>query len=538
MYGNNGKLVRPAAAPNKNNLKSKSSVLSLSTGGFAPLPPSILRQLRKKNSLYLRAQLGQSEGLSHKPLGLRSSSSLQSLSSLAVRTGMIMKPLEPEHSTLAELIAAEGGLMNSEAKVFEVLPAKIQTSFYSPLERLRLADEARYQFHCLPEKIQKSQFSKEEQAKLAGAYKTESKDLGIESRNRDSRDHLHNEPRDQIRSKDPKYQTRKDCGVREAEFTFQDHIASATYSTSSLDNRYDASDFLNQFFFDRPDDSTDMSIQEQRPESHPRRSSFRRNLSLTSIPFSRTSTSSAQPVPPTPTSAQRPFPARSRAGSNALPRNATMVNSEADTKHYQDPKARRKVRTYLTSNQGFEEVVAYGFPMLEDEGPPKLTLNMGADATNFSNDVHTFLKDDSMLFLDDNEEDELSADDSSSYPEDSPVTPAVADDVFRLNRLHMSNTPSLNSQTSKRPAHIDKKQSLLSSALENREMTLRMTLTPSDLRADDDALYGWQKEPDALALEDLPPEVDDDTGGHGAFALPPKRQSGLKWFLSKVKGGH
>jgi hypothetical protein len=64
-------------------------------------------------------------------------------------------------------------------------------------------------------------------------------------------------------------------------------------------------------------------------------------------------------------------------------------------------------------------------------------------------------------------------------------------------------------------------------------MTLRMTLTRPDLRADDDQLYGWQATPspkqqkdDPLALEDLV-FSDDMTGTKGAFYVKPKPRGNL-----------
>lgn len=71
----------------------------------------------------------------------------------------------------------------------------------------------------------------------------------------------------------------------------------------------------------------------------------------------------------------------------------------------------------------------------------------------------------------------------------------------------------------------------------NREMTLRMTLTRPDLRADEDQLYGWQQQgssspkstsvkDDPLALEDLV-FTDDNTGAKGAFYVKPKPRGNL-----------
>jgi hypothetical protein len=63
-------------------------------------------------------------------------------------------------------------------------------------------------------------------------------------------------------------------------------------------------------------------------------------------------------------------------------------------------------------------------------------------------------------------------------------------------------------------------------------MTLRMTLTRPDLRANEDELYGWQPsspkplKDDPLALEDLV-LTDDMTGTKGAFYVKPKPRGNL-----------
>ena len=70
----------------------------------------------------------------------------------------------------------------------------------------------------------------------------------------------------------------------------------------------------------------------------------------------------------------------------------------------------------------------------------------------------------------------------------------------------------------------------------NREMTLRMTLTRPDLRADEEQLYGWKEQKgrkdDPFALEELH-LTDDMTGAKGAFAVKPKPQGNLVSRLFK-----
>jgi len=73
-------------------------------------------------------------------------------------------------------------------------------------------------------------------------------------------------------------------------------------------------------------------------------------------------------------------------------------------------------------------------------------------------------------------------------------------------------------------------------------MTLRMTLTRPDLRADESVLYGFQRssKDDPLALEELPPMSEDTGGAVGPFGGPdgwgPPREDGIvKKLWKKVK---
>jgi hypothetical protein len=63
-------------------------------------------------------------------------------------------------------------------------------------------------------------------------------------------------------------------------------------------------------------------------------------------------------------------------------------------------------------------------------------------------------------------------------------------------------------------------------------MTLRMTLTRPDLRADEEQLYGWQAPKDPFALEELH-LTDDMTGSKSPFAVKPKPQGNLVSRLFK-----
>ncbi|KAF8455657.1 hypothetical protein BGX38DRAFT_1266936 [Terfezia claveryi] len=163
------------------------------------------------------------------------------------------------------------------------------------------------------------------------------------------------------------------------------------------------------------------------------------------------------------------------------PMGSMQIDSEAT--YYQDPEARLKLRVYLASAQKFDEAVEFGFPSNKDGRPA--TSHTGGHQ-------HTFhLQDES--FLDD--------DDVKSY---------------NLNAKRLSRSISGNPL---KPTLMTGHYPLTSPG--SREMTLRMTLTRPDLRADGGQLYGCKKEaPDPLALEPLP-HMSDVDAGMGPFDIPP-----------------
>jgi hypothetical protein len=198
--------------------------------------------------------------------------------------------------------------------------------------------------------------------------------------------------------------------------------------------------------------------------------------------------------------------------------------------YYRDPSARTKLRTYLASPQKFDEAVAYGFPSNETDGVGQRT----------SDDSQTFLKDESnSLGIEFNEEETETSDCATSEGDgDSPVTPADNDEMFGLSAYNrLSIFGSLDSSSLPSLELKFQPESIPSSPLANREMTLRMTLTRPDLRANDEVLYGWQREPvdpDPYQLEELPRLWDDPSGAHGAFAVKhPNRNSRV--ILQKIK---
>jgi hypothetical protein len=210
---------------------------------------------------------------------------------------------------------------------------------------------------------------------------------------------------------------------------------------------------------------------------------------------------------------------------------------DANAVYYQDPEARNKLRQYLASPQKFDEAVEFGFPS-NNSAPtsPEFDHFKSHFRSTSNNDAQTFLRDDVISFIDRYEEN--SEGESSDADSESPVTPADAnDDNFRyaagthslFSSLDCSDLPPLDFKF--------RQYSFPQDPMANREMTLRMTLTRPDLRAPEEELYSWQdSHGNPLALEELPPATEDDTGAHGPFGSRGNRNSGiLRRFFSKVK---
>jgi len=279
------------------------------------------------------------------------------------------------------------------------------------------------------------------------------------------------------------------------------------------------------------------------PSSRPRparKQSLRRRLSASrpSTGIFRNSTSSTPPLSP----AVKQQHNRTRSAATTLVRPSTDSAARAfdpNAVHYRDPEARNKLRQYLASPQKFDEAVEFGFP----SNSASITLEPEPTKPNrrstSNNDAQTFLRDDVISFID--RYDEHSEDGSSDADSESPITPADANDGFKYAAGTRSLFSSLDS-TDLPPLDFKFRQfSFPQDPMANREMTLRMTLTRPDLRAPEEELYGWQESPhaDLLALEDLPPATDDNTGAHGPFASTKvSRNSGvfrLRRIFSMVK---
>jgi hypothetical protein len=226
------------------------------------------------------------------------------------------------------------------------------------------------------------------------------------------------------------------------------------------------------------------------------RPSFRRHLSVTKIPFGRSSVSSVRPetndnmpspASPTPTSATHPphLRRKSRALSLISPRHVAQGSTgsmQDPATHYQDPEARLKLRVYLASPQKFDEAIEFGFPSNDVlSGRPSQGLQerrqshqprmLSGDSTG----LKTFLSDDR----------------SSTYSEDLSLPDSDTPKTPHTPERHGMKARGVSEDDG---AHSTRaRESYAQAPASSREMTLRMTLTRPDLRACEEHIYGWQK---------------------------------------------
>lgn len=296
-----------------------------------------------------------------------------------------------------------------------------------------------------------------------------------------------------------------------------------------------------------------------------RRPSFRRNMSISKIPFGRSSLSSPR-SPKFEPMVMNPNRPGHKARSLSLIQNKHQpkdsISIDPNAAHYQDPEARLKLRVYLASPSKFDEAIEFGFPSMD--GITAEADKENKPPTRKSRDTHTNKKSSSTekSFLNDDTA-SLFEDDNSLIEPDSPLTP-MGDLSFRPDRnyqpLHSSLPQSSKSNTNSNPNSSDfshlgiTKPMLIKQSGEyaqamagNREMTLRMTLTRPDLRADDNMIYGWQNKEKDLEKEKekeregVPPmdekfDVKGPFGGPDGWGPPEEREEGVvKRIWNRVK---
>jgi len=284
------------------------------------------------------------------------------------------------------------------------------------------------------------------------------------------------------------------------------------------------------------------------PDSNTR-PSFRRTMSISKIPFGRNSLSSLGPRSPkfeTHHSRQK-----SKALSMMVPKhiahNSVSSIDLPNATHYQDPEARLKLRVYLASPQKFDEAIEFGFPNMDgvtddkENRPPGISSDRGAK-THSTETGHSF-------FLNEIDTISLFEDDTSMVDPDSPLTPIDRDITYRsqhgssssyMRGSKISNDLSYNG--SNKPTVGKPHEAYTHAMAGSREMTLRMTLTRPDLRADENIIYGWQTPSKPPQQEPLTVQDMEDRhtrgpfGGIDGWGADEEKENGVvKRFWNKVK---
>jgi hypothetical protein len=150
----------------------------------------------------------------------------------------------------------------------------------------------------------------------------------------------------------------------------------------------------------------------------------------------------------------------------------------------------------------------------------------------------SFLHDDDASLFDD---------DVSMNDPDSPITPFYAESRALPRTVVTPGTRCSKTSADyshlgiNKPTLVKQPESYAQAMAGNREMTLRMTLTRPDLRADESTIYGWQatKSP----LRDTYLTIDDDEkyavkgplGGTDGWGPTDKDDGVVKRFWNKVK---
>ncbi|KAK4085347.1 uncharacterized protein Triagg1_337 [Trichoderma aggressivum f. europaeum] len=245
------------------------------------------------------------------------------------------------------------------------------------------------------------------------------------------------------------------------------------------------------------DESDDLDLRLDDYQSSPKqgkkkRMPFPRHLSISKLSFGRPSSQLSRPatkgsvaspalseqfVVPSLPSPSGHFRRRSRALSLMSPNKGQMPDDygvvDSAPSHYQDPEARMKLRVYLASPHKFDEAVEFGFPSLYDTQGRETSQIRSWSRQESYDKIHSSTGDDAESLI---------SDPTSPVETVSPRTPES------LDHPPAEHSPRLPHEGAW-PSKVDYAQAPASS----REMTLRMTLTRPDLRADEEQMYGWQK---------------------------------------------
>ncbi|KAF7546628.1 hypothetical protein G7Z17_g8308 [Cylindrodendrum hubeiense] len=355
--------------------------------------------------------------------------------------------------------------------------------------RSRITSTDQRFYASLPEKIKRQHLTEEEQ--LAAHYRrqtiiyTDSNESSLKVAKRQPKDQKMQSPLGSPALSDGQ------SSVSSMQHPQDNKVAHETASKKA-DSFYDSFRWLEE------DEGLDLrlylddyhiNLREEVPvPNRSRRPSFRRHLSINKLPFGRGSVSYSRP-PTVPTSPTLVSPCqspdmgsgvhgrrRSRALSLISPNKQSLPSMsptiDPGAAHYKDPEARMKLRVFLASPQKFDEAIEFGFPSVEGARTVK-----GRGGVDSSEKFRSFLEDDR----------------SSAYSDgltvadpDSPKTPHLFEKPVFSRPVRPSTERSNDRSTClKDEANRD--------TLSSREMTLRMTLTRPDLRANEEQIYGWKQ---------------------------------------------
>lgn len=403
---------------------------------------------------------------------------------------------------------------------------------------------AELDFFCaLPEKLRKLHYSRDEQAVLLAKCRCEQAFLPPDHLPQHLHHHHPDFERAQQRFSDfhfgfqrdpyPPCDSDSDAPPRPCSPSDSDHSSpsprQASFNLNTQEKDFDAESSL--FYLDIMSSPASRRSHHQPP--------VRRTMSLNASSLHQYSSSSAVLMGAVPGFSIAPSPAHQRAHSSSFSMQRSSHTPtptppvfDPEATHYRDPEARKKLRTYLASPQKFDEAIEFGFPSTatDDSVTPHYQLPpITNHSRKFSRDMQTFLRDGKLSFFEDIGTDNQGLEsDRDSVPDmESPTTPSSTGQSFRVHSRQVSQSKFFTSDESSplSPLHPG-------AGHMHREMTLRMTLTRPDLRADDDQLYGWQASSpkpvrdDPLALEELV-FSDDVTGTKGAFYVKPKPRGNL-----------
>jgi hypothetical protein len=133
---------------------------------------------------------------------------------------------------------------------------------------------------------------------------------------------------------------------------------------------------------------------------------------------------------------------------------------------------------------------------------------------------------------------------------ESPITPAIDGSFERRSSITLIGNKSTKSSADYSHLGISKpvlvrqhSEGYAQAVAGNREMTLRMTLTRPDLRADESKIYGWQNSnsPKSRNIRPLIDDLDEKFevrgpyGGADGWGPAEKDNGGLKRFWNRVK---